>query len=120
MRIAICIEDEVRQRLFAERVNRKHSVDCLSDGADLRRLAVAGVGYDFSLLQALRPSLAFDIPEQAAWLGAGRRQLERWFQGPDVCSARRLQSLCAAGEAMYLRLEHGTRDREIAGVIGLL
>src|SRR5438445_10021856 len=43
MRIAICIDDEVRQRLFAERVNRKHNVDCLSDGAALRRLAVAGM-----------------------------------------------------------------------------
>jgi hypothetical protein len=83
-------------------------------------LPLAGVGRDFALLQALRPSLAFDIPEQAAALGASRRKLERWFQGPDVCSARRLQSVCAAAEAMYLRLVHQTPEREIAGVIGLL
>lgn len=83
-------------------------------------LPLASVGRDFARLQALRPSLAFDIPEQAAALGAGRRKLERWFQGPDICSARRLQSVCAASEAMYLRLVHRAAEREIAGAIGLL
>jgi hypothetical protein len=86
----------------------------------VRSLPVADVGRDFALLQSLVPSLASGIPEQAAFLGAGRRKLERWFQGPDICSARRLQSVCAAAEAMYLRLRHDVRDREIAGVIGLL
>ena len=83
-------------------------------------LPVASVGRDFALLQALCPSLACDIPAQAAALGAGRRKLERWFQGPDICSARRLQSICSAAEAMYLRLAHHASAREIAGVIGLL
>lgn len=83
-------------------------------------LPLASVGRDFALLQAVRPSLAFDIPEQAAALGASRRKLERWFQGPDICSARRLQSVCAAAEAIYLRLVHHAPEREIAGVIGLL
>lgn len=86
----------------------------------VRSLPVADVGRDFALLQALVPSLASGIPDQAAFLGAGRRKLERWFQGPDICSARRLQSICAAAEAMYLRLVHHARDREIAGAIGLL
>jgi hypothetical protein len=217
MRIAIRLDDELSQRLFAEHVGRAHHVESPPDGAELRRLALAGaldvavvgvssrdvfwpailgeiskaapamalvgvidmlrpslheaaalardisdmgfvsapdarfdhlarrrvpgskpptftgtlldcisslplagVGHDFALLQALRPSLTFDIPEQAALLSAGRRKLERWFQGPDICSARRLQSVCAAAEAMYLRLAHGARDREIAGAIGLL
>jgi hypothetical protein len=83
-------------------------------------LPLADVGRDFALLQALRPSWAFDIPEQAASLGSGRRKLERWFQGPDMCSARRLQAICAAGEALFLRYEHGLRDREIAGAVGVL
>jgi hypothetical protein len=83
-------------------------------------LPLADVGRDFALLQALRPSWAFDIPEQAASLGSGRRKLERWFQGPDICSARRLQAICAAGEALFLRYEHGRRDREIAGAVGIL
>lgn len=83
-------------------------------------LPLASVGRDFALLQAVRPSLACDIPEQAAALGAGRRKLERWFQGPDICSARRLQSVCSAAEAMYLRLVHHAPVREIAGIIGLL
>lgn len=83
-------------------------------------LPLADVGRDFALLQALRPSWAFDIPEQAAALGSGRRKLERWFQGPDICSARRLQSICAAGEALFLRYEQRLPDREIAGAVGIL
>ncbi|MBA3498243.1 MAG: hypothetical protein H0T86_14165 [Gemmatimonadales bacterium] len=83
-------------------------------------LPLADVGRDFALLQALRPSWAFDIPEQAAALGSGRRKLERWFQGPDICSARRLQSICVAGEALFLRFEHRLPDREIAGAVGIL
>jgi hypothetical protein len=83
-------------------------------------LPLADVGRDFALLQALRPSWAFDIPEQAAALGSGRRKLERWFQGPDICSARRLQSICAAAEALFLRYEHRLPDREIAGAVGIL
>jgi hypothetical protein len=83
-------------------------------------LPLADVGRDFALLQALRPSWAFDIPEQAADLGASRRKLERWFQGPDICSARRLQSICAAAEALYLRRVHKLRDGEIAGALGVL
>jgi hypothetical protein len=83
-------------------------------------LPLAGVGRDFARLQALRPSLAFDIPEQAAAFGAGRRKLERWFQGPDICSARRLQSVCAASEAMYLRIAHHASERDTASAIALL
>jgi len=83
-------------------------------------LPLADVGRDFAVLQALRPSWAFDIPEQVADLGSGRRKLERWFQGPDVCSARRLQSICVAAEAMFLRYEHKLRDPEIAGAVGIL
>jgi hypothetical protein len=83
-------------------------------------LPLGDVGRDFALLQALRPSWAFDIPEQAAALGAGRRKLERWFQGPDICSARRLQSICAGAETLFLRYEHGLRDSEIAGAVGIL
>jgi hypothetical protein len=83
-------------------------------------LPLADVGRNFALLQALRPSLGFDIPEQAAELGASRRKLERWFQGPDICSARRLQSICAAAEALYLRRVHNLPDREIAGALGIL
>jgi hypothetical protein len=83
-------------------------------------LPLADVGRDFALLQALRPSWAFNIPEQAADLGASRRKLERWFQGPDLCSARRLQSICAAAEALYLRRVRKLRDGEIAGALGIL
>ncbi len=81
-------------------------------------LPLRDIGRDFALLQALRPSVAFGIPEQAAALGAGRRKLERWFQGPDVCSPRRLQAICAAAEAVFLRSQHGLGEREIAGAIG--
>lgn len=83
-------------------------------------LPLADVGRDFALLQALRPSWAFDIPEQAAALGAGRRKLERWFQGPDICSTRRLQSICAAAEAVFLRHEHKLPDRQVAAAVGIL
>jgi hypothetical protein len=86
----------------------------------IHSLPLADVGRDFAMLQALRPSWAYDIPEQAEALGAGRRKLERWFQGPDICSARRLQSICAAAEAMFLRQVHKLPDREIAGAVGVL
>jgi hypothetical protein len=83
-------------------------------------LPLADVGRHFALLQALHPSLALDIGEQTELLGVGRRKLERWFQGPDICSPRRLQSVCAAAEAVYLRLRHHTPEREVAEIIGLL
>jgi hypothetical protein len=81
-------------------------------------LPLRDIGRDFALLQAVRPSVAFGIPEQAAALGAGRRKLERWFQGPDVCSPRRLQAICAAAEAVFLRSQHRLGEREIAAAIG--
>jgi hypothetical protein len=84
------------------------------------RLPVYGAARAFALLQALHPSLAYGIPEQARELGVSRRNLERWFQGPDICSAGCFQSVCAAGEAAYLRLVRGTPEREIASVVEIL
>jgi len=89
-------------------------VDCIG------RLPLFGAARDFALLQALHPSLAYGIPEQARELGVSRRNLERWFQGPDTCSAGCFQSVCAAGEAAYLRLVRGTAEREIASVVEIL
>jgi len=89
-------------------------VDCIG------RLPLFGAARDFALLQALHPSLAYGIPEQARELGVSRRNLERWFQGPDTCSAGCFQSVCAAGEAAYLRLVRGTAEREIAAVVEIL
>ena len=84
------------------------------------RLPLFGAARAFALLQALHPSFAFGIPEQARELGVSRRNLERWFQGPDICSAGCFQSVCAAGEAAYLRLVCGMPEREIASVVGVL
>jgi hypothetical protein len=89
-------------------------VDCID------RLPLFGAARAFALLQALHPSLAHGIPEQARALGVSRRNLERWFQGPDICSAGCFQSVCAAGEAAYLRLVRGKPESEIASVVELL
>ncbi|MGH7508984.1 MAG: hypothetical protein ACREMZ_05900 [Gemmatimonadales bacterium] len=89
-------------------------VDCI------KRLPLFGAARDFGLLQALHPSLAHSIPVQARELGVSRRNLERWFQGPDICSAGCFQSVCAAGEAAYLRLVGGLAEREIASVVEIL
>jgi hypothetical protein len=89
-------------------------LDCMD------RLPLFGAARRFALLQALHPSCATSIPEQARELGLSRRNLERWFQGPDLCSAGCFQSVCGAGEAAYLRLVLGLPDREIAPVVGIL
>jgi hypothetical protein len=89
-------------------------LDCMD------RLPLFGAARLFALLQALHPSCAFAIPEQAKELGVSRRNLERWFQGPDICSASCFQSVCGAGEAAYLRLVCGLPEREIASVVGIL
>jgi hypothetical protein len=86
----------------------------------LDRLPLFGAAHRFALLQALHPSCASSIPEQARELGVSRRNLERWFQGPDLCSAGCFQSVCGAAEAAYLRLALGLPDREIAPVVGIL
>jgi hypothetical protein len=88
-------------------------IDCID------RLPLFGAARDFALLQALHPSFAAGIPEQARELGVSRRNLERWFQGPDICSAGCFQSVCAAAEAAYLRL-NGLPEREIAAVVEIL
>ena len=88
-------------------------LDCID------RLPLFGAARDFALLQALHPSFATGIPEQARELGVSRRNLERWFQGPDICSAGCFQSVCAAGEAAYLRMS-GMAEREIAAVVEVL
>jgi hypothetical protein len=89
-------------------------LDCMD------RLPLFGAARRFALLQALHPSCASSIPEQARELGLSRRNLERWFQGPDLCSAGCFQSVCGAAEAAYLRLILGLREREIAPVVGIL
>jgi hypothetical protein len=88
-------------------------IDCID------RLPLFGAARAFALLQALHPSLAAGIPEQARELGVSRRNLERWFQGPDICSAGCFQSVCAAGEAAHLRMS-GMAEREIAVVVEVL
>lgn len=90
----------------------------LLEGMD--RLPLFGAARAFAFLQALHPSFAWGIPEQARELGVSRRNLERWFQGPDICSAGCFQSVCAAGEAAYLRMFSGITEREIAAVAELL
>jgi len=89
-------------------------LDCID------RLPLFGPARRFALLQALHPSCASSIPEQARELGLSRRNLERWFQGPDLCSAGCFQAVCGAGEAAYLRVVCGLPDREIAPVVGIL
>jgi hypothetical protein len=89
-------------------------VDCI------KQLPLVGAARDFALLQALHPSFAAGIPRQAGELGVSRRNLERWFQAPDICSAGCFQSVCAAGEAAYLRMAGGMADREIAAVVEVL
>ena len=84
------------------------------------RLPLFGAAHRFALLQALHPTCASSIPEQARELGVSRRNLERWFQGPDLCSASCFQSVCGAAEAAYLRLVLGLPHREIAPVVGVL
>jgi hypothetical protein len=84
------------------------------------RLPLFGPARPFAVLQALHPSCASSIPEQARELGLSRRNLERWFQGPDLCSAACFQSACGAAEAAYLRLVCGLPEREIAPVVGIL
>jgi hypothetical protein len=68
----------------------------------------------------LHPSCSCNIPHYARELGVSRRNLERWFQGPDLCSANCFQSVCGAAEAAYLRLVCRLPDREIAPVVGVL
>ncbi|MBA3258687.1 MAG: PqqD family protein [Gemmatimonadales bacterium] len=89
-------------------------LDCMD------RLPLFGPARHFALLQALHPSCAASIPEQARELGLSRRNLERWFQGPDLCSAGCFQSVCGAAEAAYLRLVCGLPEREIAPVVRIL
>lgn len=84
------------------------------------QLPLFGAARAFARLQALHPSFALSIPEQAKALGVSRRNLERWFQGPDICSAGCFQSVCAAGEAAYLRLACGLSDLDIASVVEVL
>jgi hypothetical protein len=84
------------------------------------RLPLFGAARSFALLQALHPSFAHGIPEQARELGVSRRNLERWFQGPDICSAGCFQSVCAAAESAYLKLACRRADREIASVVEIL
>jgi hypothetical protein len=91
-----------------------HLLDCLD------RLPLFGAAHRFAVLQALHPCCASSIPEQARELGVSRRNLERWLQGPDLCSAGCFQSVCGAAEAAYLRLVLGLPDREIAPVVGIL
>jgi hypothetical protein len=86
----------------------------------LDRLPLFGPALLFAWLQALHPSCAAIVPEQARELGLSRRNLERWFQGPDLCSAGCFQSVCGAGEAAYLRLVLGLPAREVAPVVGIL
>jgi hypothetical protein len=89
-------------------------LDCMD------RLPLFGPARGFALLQALHPSLSSSIPQQASELGLSRRNLERWFQGPDLCSPGCFQSVCGAAEAAYLRLVRGLPEREIAPVVGIL
>ncbi|MGH7526700.1 MAG: PqqD family protein [Gemmatimonadales bacterium] len=89
-------------------------LDCMD------RLPVFEDARSFALLQALHPSFGSTIPEQARELGLSPRNLERWFQGPDLCSAGCFQSVCGAAEAAYLRLVRGLPEREIAPVVGIL
>lgn len=83
-------------------------------------LPLFGPALRFARLQALHPSFAAIIPDQARELGLSRRNLERWFQGPDLCSAGCFQSVCAAGEAAYLRSVLALPAREVAPVVGIL
>ncbi len=84
------------------------------------RLPLFGPAHRFALLQALHPSCAASIPEQARELGLSRRNLERWFQGPDLCSAGCFQSVCGAAEAAYLRLMLELPARDVAPAVGIL
>jgi hypothetical protein len=86
----------------------------------MERLPLFGHAHRFAILQALHPSIAASIPEQARDLGLSRRNLERWFQGPDLCSAGCFQSVCGAAEAAYLRLILGVPTREVALATGIL
>jgi len=86
----------------------------------MERLPLFGPARPFALLQALHPSCAASVPNQARDLGVSRRSLERWFQGPDLCSAACFQSVCGAAEAAYLRMVRRLADREIAPVVGIL
>ena len=86
----------------------------------LDQLPLAGAARYFALMQVLHPSYALGIPEQARELGSSRRNLERGFQGPDLCSPGSFQSACAAGEAAYLRLVRGLSDHEVASVVQML
>ena len=86
----------------------------------IERVPVGGPAFPFAILQALHPSCAANIPEQARALGLSRRNLERWFQGPDLCSAGCFQSVCGAAEAAYLRLILELPAREVALAVGIL
>lgn len=83
-------------------------------------LPLWSVGRNFGLLQALHPSFAAIIPQQAAALGASRRKLELWFRAPDICSTRRLKAICAAVEAAYLQIVCRLTDHDVAAVVGVL
>jgi hypothetical protein len=89
-------------------------LDCMD------RLPLFGPAQRFARLQALHPSCMPSIPDEARELGLSRRNLERWFQGPDLCSAGCFQSVLAAGEAAYLRLVRGMPERDIASVVEVL
>jgi hypothetical protein len=86
----------------------------------MSRLPLYGAARSFARLQALHPSVELGIPEQARALGVSRRNLERWFQGPDIASAGSFQSISAAAEAAYLRIVRGMPEHEVATVLGML
>jgi hypothetical protein len=86
----------------------------------MERLPLFGPARAFAVLQALHPSYGTSVPHQARELGLSRRNLERWFQGPDVCSASCFQSVCGAAEAAYLRLICRLPECQIAAVVGIL
>jgi hypothetical protein len=89
-------------------------LDCIG------RLPLFGPARSFAILQALHPSCECSIPDQARALGFSRRNLERWFQGPDLSSAAAFQSVCCAAEAAYLRLVCRLPERQVASVAGIL
>jgi hypothetical protein len=89
-------------------------LDCMD------RLPLFGPARLFAMVQALHPSCVCTIPQQARELGLSRRNLERWFQGPDLGSAYAFQAVCGAAEAAYLRLVCRLPEREVAHVMELL
>jgi hypothetical protein len=84
------------------------------------RLPLFGPARAFALLQALHPSCSSTVPEDAGELGLSRRNLERWFQGPDLCTPSCFQSVSGAAEAAYLRLVCRIPECEIASIVGMV